>query len=142
MSISQSTELVGCRCEHREGTVQGRAICHHRDTSPGTADFVNKPEVAFNLPNRNHAEAAAETQSGCAEEGRGAVLLSTAQALPQAGSVDTELPQTLKRESLKMRDTVRIQRCCWPEGQELLRSYTGKHTKYNGSFYYRVVIEI
>lgn len=31
-------------------------------------------------------------------------MLSTAQALPQAGSVDTELPQTLKRESLKMRD--------------------------------------
>lgn len=40
------------------------------------------------------------------KEGSGCVLLSTAQALPQAGSVDAELPQTLKRESLKMRDGV------------------------------------
>lgn len=76
------------------------------------------------MPNRNCAKATAETQSGCEEEGSGAVgvLLSTAQVLPQAGSVDSELAQPLKRESLKMRDP-------------------GKKKK-KGSFYYSLVIEI
>lgn len=100
--------------EHRRCLVEGVStkglskggVCHQNDIWPGTADFVNKLEVAFNLPNRNCAKATAETQSGCEEEGSGAVgvLLSTAQVLPQAGSVDSELAQPLKRESLKMRD--------------------------------------
>lgn len=42
-------------------------------TEPGTADFVNNLEVAFNLASRNCAKAGEETQSGCEEEGRGAV---------------------------------------------------------------------
>lgn len=42
-------------------------------TEPGTADFVNNLEVAFDLPSRNCAKAREETQSGCEEEGREAV---------------------------------------------------------------------
>lgn len=51
-------------------------------TEPGAADFVNKLEVAFNLPSRNHAKAREETQSGCEEEGRGAAgVLSNTRAV-------------------------------------------------------------
>lgn len=64
---------------------------------PGTADFVNNLEVAFNLASRNCAKAREETQSGCEEEGRRAVGFCQTQALSQPGSVDSELPQTLKK---------------------------------------------
>jgi len=51
-------------------------------TEPGTADFVNKLEVAFNLPSRNHAKARQKTQSECEEEGRGAAgVLSNTSAV-------------------------------------------------------------
>lgn len=51
-------------------------------TEPGTADFVNNLEVAFDLPSRNCAKAREETQSGCEEEGREAVgVLSNTSAV-------------------------------------------------------------
>lgn len=52
-------------------------------TEPGTADFVNKLELAFNLlSSRNRAKAREETHSRCEEEGRGAagVLSNTSAA--------------------------------------------------------------
>lgn len=66
-------------------------------TEPGMADFFNHVEVAFDLASRNCAKAREETQSGCEEEGRGAVGVLQTQALSQPGSVGSELPQTLKK---------------------------------------------
>lgn len=66
-------------------------------TEPGTADFVNNSEVAFNLASRNCAKAREETQSGCEEEGREAVGVLSNTSTVSARSVDSELPQTPKR---------------------------------------------
>lgn len=69
----QAWKLLGWRCEQRRNCPREGHLSPQVTREPRTADFVNNLEVAFDLASRNCAKAREETQSGCEEEGIGAV---------------------------------------------------------------------